>query len=122
MHEFSVMDSLMTLLFESAKANNIARITRVRLVVGHLRGLDTRQLEGCFEILAENTVADGAVLDIQSVAPEGDCRDCGTHFTIPNYTLLCPECGGGHIDITRGRELHLASFDGARKPEDAPAE
>ena len=116
MHEFSVMDSLMRLILEHAKAGGIARVTRVRMVVGRLRGLDLRQLRGCFEILAEDTVAEGAELDIESVTPAGRCRDCGEEFDIPDYTLRCPHCGGGQIDITRGRELHLASFDGTREP------
>lgn len=116
MHEFSVMDSLMTLLAERASANGIARITRVRLVVGRLRGLDLRQLRGCFEILAENTKAEGAILDIASVVPEGLCQSCGTRFAIPDFTLRCPQCGGGRVEIVKGRELHLENFEGTREP------
>ncbi|PTW62843.1 hydrogenase-3 nickel incorporation protein HypA [Breoghania corrubedonensis] len=115
MHEFSVMDSLMKLLVEHADASGITRVTRVRLVVGRLRGLDLRQLRGCFEILVEDTLAKDAVLDIESVPPAGHCRTCGADFAIPDYTLHCPHCGGGEVDITKGRELHMASFDGIRE-------
>lgn len=113
------MDSLMALLTERARQSGIRRVTRVRLVVGRLRGLDLRQLEGCFEILAENTAAEGAVLDIESVTPAGHCQTCGEDFEIPNYSLRCPACGGGQVEITRGRELHMKSFDGSRTPEES---
>ena len=52
MHEMSVAHGLLSILQAQAEAHGIARVSRVRLKIGRLRGLDARQLRLAFEALA----------------------------------------------------------------------
>jgi hydrogenase nickel incorporation protein HypA/HybF len=122
MHETAIVEGLMRILAEKAREHGIDRIVRVRLKVGRLRGLDVRQIRGCFEIFAEQTAAEGARLDIEEVAVEARCRACGKVYEVPRFRLACPVCGGEDADIVKGRELEISSFDGHRAGEDAPGD
>ncbi|MGO9422460.1 hydrogenase maturation nickel metallochaperone HypA [Roseiarcus sp.] len=114
MHEMTVAHGLLTILEERAKAHGIARITRIRLKIGRLRGLETRQLRAAFEVLAEGAIAEGAPLDIEEVAARARCNACGTEWGLPDYRFECPKCQSADAEILAGRELHIESFDGER--------
>jgi len=112
MHETAVVDGLMRILTTKAREHGIERIAVVRLKIGRLRGLDSRQIRGCFEVFSEGTAADGARLDIDEVAIEARCRSCGSIYPVPRFEFACPACNSRDADVLKGRELHIESFDG----------
>ena len=114
MHEMTVALGLLTILKERASANGITRISTVRLKVGRLRGLESRQLRAAFEVVSEGSVAGGAALEIDDVAAEARCRACGTVWRLAGYRLECPKCQSADAEILAGRELYIESFDGER--------
>jgi hydrogenase nickel incorporation protein HypA/HybF len=120
MHETAVVEGLMRILTAKALEHGIARIVSVRLRVGRLRGLDARQIRGCFEIFAQATAAEGARLDIEEVGIQACCRACGQVYEVPRFQFECPGCGSGEADVLKGRELEIESFDGQRAGGNAP--
>ena len=70
MHEMSVAHGLLTIIEARAREHGIVRVTRARLKIGRLRGLDARQLRLAFEALAEGGIAAGAELEIEEIAPK----------------------------------------------------
>jgi hydrogenase nickel incorporation protein HypA/HybF len=122
MHETAVVEGLMRILNEKAREHGIARIVSVRLKIGRLRGLDARQIRGCFEILAEETAAQGARLEIEEVAVEARCQACGASYEVQRFRFACPACGSGAADVLKGRELEIESFDGHRAGGCAPGD
>jgi hydrogenase nickel incorporation protein HypA/HybF len=114
MHETAVVEGLMRILTAKAREHGVERIAVVRLKIGRLRGLDSRQIRGCFEVFSEGTLADGARLDIEEVAVEARCRSCGSIYGVPRFQFACPACGSGEADVLKGRELHIESFDARR--------
>jgi hydrogenase nickel incorporation protein HypA/HybF len=114
MHEMSVAQGLLSILQAQAEAHGIARVSRVRLKIGRLRGLDARQLRLAFEALAEGGLADGAELDVDEIAARARCRACGAVWRAADYRFDCPECAAADAEILEGRELYIESFDGER--------
>ena len=110
----TVAHGLLTILEERAKAHGIARITRIRLKIGRLRGIETRQLAAAFEVLAEGSIAQGAPLDVEEVATRARCNACGTESRLAGYRVECPNCQSADAEILAGRELFIESFDGER--------
>lgn len=114
MHETAVVQGLMRILKQTARANGVKRVVSVKLKIGRLRGLDSRQIRAGFEMFAEGTLAEGARLDIDEVEVEARCKACGTAFTVERYQFQCPACGSADADVTAGRELHIESFEAAK--------
>lgn len=122
MHETAVVTGLLGILSRQAEEHGITRITEVRLKVGRLRGLDSRQLRAAFETFAEGSLAEGARLDIDEVAITACCRGCGTEFTVEGWRFVCPTCEGTDAETVTGRELYVENFDGLRGPAGDAAE
>ena len=114
MHEMSVAHGLLSILQDQAKTHRIARISRVRVKVGRLRGIDARQLRLAFEALAEDSLAAGAALDVEEIVAQARCRACGAVWRAADYRFDCPECALSDSEILAGRELYIESFDGER--------
>jgi hydrogenase nickel incorporation protein HypA/HybF len=114
MHEMSVAHGLLSILQAQAKEHGIARISRVCVKVGRLRGLDARQLRLAFEALAEDSLAAGAELDVEEIVAQARCRACGAVWRVADYRFDCPECALSDSEILAGRELYIESFDGER--------
>jgi len=118
MHEMTVAYGLLSILQDQAKAHGIARIARVRVKVGRLRGIDSRQLRLAFEALAEGGLADGAALAVEEIAAQARCRACGAVWQAADFRFDCPKCASADAEILGGRELFIESFDGERPKSD----
>ena len=68
MHEVSLMYSLLEMLEESAAANQVSKIKRVRLVIGQWHGALPEALAFAFAQLRQGTLCDGAQLEIQEAS------------------------------------------------------
>ncbi len=111
MHESAVAESLIRILAEEAARHGAARITRVRLQVGALAGVEPRTLSACFELFAEGTAAEGARLDFETIPVLGRCRACGAETELRRRGFACPACGADGLELSGGRGLTVAAID-----------
>jgi len=118
MHEATIVAGLMRILETQAQAHGVERIGRVTLKIGRLRAVEPEQLRLCFEMFAEDTLADGAQLVIDPVAVRAHCKNCQTDFEVERYRFDCPQCGSGEVEVTGGQELYIESFEPAGPGDD----
>ena len=111
MHETAIVSGLMRIVERKAAQHGVDRVRRVKLKVGRLCAVEPQQLQSCFELFAEGTVAEGAELLIETVEVRGRCKTCGVEFPIPRFRFVCPDCGGGEIEVCQGQELYIDSLD-----------
>lgn len=108
MHELSIAEAVLDVALEHAGGR---RVTRVELRVGHLRQVVPDALAFSFELVARGTPAEGAALELEEIAAEGDCRACGARSRLPGFPLQCAACGGLDLEIVRGEELCVESLE-----------
>lgn len=113
MHEATLVAGLMRILETQARQHGVEHIGRVTLRIGKLRAVEPQQLRLCFEMFAEETVADGAELVVISVPVRARCRGCRHEFTVAHYRFDCPRCNGGDVEVIGGQELYIESFEPA---------
>jgi hydrogenase nickel incorporation protein HypA/HybF len=65
MHELGITRNIVAIAQEAARGRRIVRIT---LEVGAQAGVDARAIAFCFDVVAQGTAAQGAVLDIVPLA------------------------------------------------------
>lgn len=108
MHELSLAASVVEIALRHAAGR---RVTRVQLEVGWLRQAVPSALTFSFDLVAQGTVAEGAVLEILSIPAKGACRRCGTVSELRAFPLQCASCGAFDLDIVAGEELLVASLE-----------
>jgi hydrogenase nickel incorporation protein HypA/HybF len=111
MHEMSVTMSLLDLILEEAGKAGASKITGVNIVLGEMTGIIDHYVQANFELLSQNTPAEGAKLSFQNIPRQVRCRHCAHLFQPAELEWACPRCQSVDIEITGGRELYVESIE-----------
>ncbi len=111
MHELSIVQAMVEEACEAATREGGSRVTRLTARIGALAGVAAESLLFSFDLAAEGTLCEGAVLEIEEIPVSIFCRDCNAAQTLQKdyFALCCPLCGAA-ARIISGRELELASL------------
>jgi|SRR5208283_4285220 len=112
MHELALSQSIVDLVVEYARKEGVRAVTRVVVEVGVAAGVEPDALRFCFDIVAADSLAQGAELAIETTTLQVRCRDCECEFEPARLVSSCPHCGSYAPRLLRGRELRVKSFDG----------
>ena len=117
MHEVSIAQAVLAEVTASAAIHDVERVGRITLRIGRLAGVVEAALRFGFEVVAENTLAEGAELVVENEpavawCPAGEhaLELDDVHFFCDEHQVVCPE-------LLSGRQLEIVSYD----PVPAPA-
>ncbi len=108
MHELSIADAVVRIARRQARGR---RVTKVSLVVGHLRQVVPSALEFAFELVAAGTEVEGAELELQHVPAAVRCRRCSAEGELREFPAACDACGAVDVDVVGGDELVVESLE-----------
>ena len=111
MHEMGIAQNILEIAIDAARKEGASKITRINVAAGELRGIVPLQLTFCFGIVAKDTMASGAYLDVEEVPISGHCNNCNTDFSVEEYEYVCPKCGSPDIVLTGGTELRIKDIE-----------
>ena len=111
MHEAGLMQNVLEMSFENAKAHNAARIEAINIRIGLLAGVVPDALEFAFEAMKQGTIAEKARLNVEYAPVVCWCRGCEKEFKPENFSSICPACGKNDIEIRSGLEMNLISIE-----------
>jgi hydrogenase nickel incorporation protein HypA/HybF len=111
MHEYPLTDRIVRIAVETAERQNAKKVTAVSLVIGETSGVIAESVQMYFDMIAQGTLAEGAVLNIRAVKPQMRCPRCNKNFIRPRFSFECPDCGtlGSPTDI--GKEFYVESVE-----------
>ncbi|MGE5405142.1 MAG: hydrogenase maturation nickel metallochaperone HypA [Candidatus Saccharibacteria bacterium] len=113
MHELSLVEGVIDTVRASAIENNIHKVKKVKLVVGKLSMALPESLKFAFEVLCQDELFQGAVLEIEERVIRCRCDGCGHEYDVnDNYSFECPRCTEGRVEIVSGRELYIDYYEG----------
>jgi len=111
MHEMSLMEALADLVEEEARKHRAERVDVVRVAVGVFSHVDPAALRFCFDAVTRGSVSEGAQFDIIEIPGAGWCMDCDKEVAISERFGLCPDCGRGRVQMTRGDDFRLLELE-----------
>ena len=111
MHELSVTESILEIVLRHADQANATRVTQIDLTIGGLSSIVDDSVQFYFDILSQDTMAEGAQLVFHRVPGELRCWDCQATFTLNGRDFTCPECGSGRVQVVGGREFGVESIE-----------
>jgi hydrogenase nickel incorporation protein HypA/HybF len=107
MHELAITEGIVSGVLERMGE---ARISRVIVEVGELCAVVPDAIRFCFELCAQGTSLEGAVLELVIIPGRGKCRTCGTEVPMQNLLAQC-SCGGVQLDLQSGQELRVRAVE-----------
>ncbi len=87
------------------------KVLLVSMRIGRLRQVVLDTLEFYFEIVARDTVCEGAKLEIEDVPARLHCAKCDQEWEIELPAYICPTCGPGAVEVVSGEEFEVESIE-----------
>jgi hydrogenase nickel incorporation protein HypA/HybF len=111
MHELSITESILKIALRHAEQAGAKRITRLNLVIGELSGVVGESVQFYWDMIARDTIAQGAELHFEHVPASLRCLDCSHVFPMDGRSTACPECGAGRVVAAGGDDFRLESIE-----------
>ncbi len=117
MHETGIAVSLLHIVLEESQKYQVNKISRIVLHLGIFNAIETHALQAAFELLAENTAAEGAELFIARIPADASCQTCKHGFQLKTARpTACPQCGATTYTYTGGNCCLIQSIEAYEKP------
>ena len=132
MHELSLAMQIRQTVLKAAAEHEVEAVLEVDIQIGELSLFNREQVEFWLRQLFRDTVAEGADISVEAIAPTVKCEQCGYEGpvevpTIEGFTstqpahrpqpaawfmaaLRCPRCEASGITIERGREVIIKNL------------
>jgi len=91
MHEYSLVQALMSRVEAAAREKNATRVHRLKVSVGELSGVEPELFRSAYEVFRAGTLCQGAELEIVKVAARFACPGCGEELG-RGEVLRCARC------------------------------
>lgn len=112
MHELSIANRLIEIAIEHASEVDAKKICSIGLRVGALSCVHQDALQFSFEMVARQTIAEGATLHINLLPVRVFCPTCDEEVELPGIQRFrCPRCDTPTADIRQGKELDIESIE-----------
>lgn len=111
MHEFSLCQQIIKIIEKFGLSVSFDRILVVYIEVGELVAVEKSALLLAFAVLAKNTKAQGARLEVVEIPGQGVCELCLQSFRLVQRFQYCCECENALLTITQGDELRVSKIE-----------
>ena len=117
MHEMPIAAAIVEQAVEAVAPHRATRIDTIEVEIGRMRQLVPEALQVAFAAVSQDTIAEGARLDITEIDMEAVCRRCEHRFRPEINLYLCPNCHEADVRIVAGNDMILKSIT-AQTPEE----
>ena len=110
MHEVGIAEAFLQAALEVAEAHDRRPVERIHVHLGRLRKIVPEALLFAFDTLTKGTLAQGAALTWEEIAPQVRCSRCDTVFQPEDEQFWpCPICRATtRGEVLAGEDLLLA--------------
>jgi hydrogenase nickel incorporation protein HypA/HybF len=91
MHEYSIVQALLSQVEAEARKHNATVVERIELKIGELAGVEVDLLRTAFETFRDRSICARAQLEIEVVPAQWSCPTCRELFAM-GARLQCPDC------------------------------
>jgi hydrogenase nickel incorporation protein HypA/HybF len=106
-HELGITQQVVEIACENARG---ARVRRIVLEIGKLSAVLPDAVRFCFELCSQDTLAEGAALEIVEPPGLARCRACGGEVELERPFGRCV-CGSADLEWLRGEELRITELE-----------
>ncbi len=111
MHELAVTQSILEIAERHAQTHHVQSITDLYLVLGEWSSIVDDSVQFYWDIISQNTLAEGATLHFRRVPIRLLCLGCDNQYSPNADDLVCPQCGGRNVKVIHGEEFYLEAID-----------
>ena len=112
MHELSITQQILAIAVKHGEKAQAQKITDLHLVIGQLSSVIDDSVQFYWDMIAEDTLCQGAKLHFERIPAVLECRDCCEQYALDDGSLTsCPQCDSISVNVIRGKEFRLDSIE-----------
>ena len=114
MHELAVTESILNIVVKHAAASQAQKVLSISLKIGEFTDLIGDWMQHYFDYLSRDTIADGAVLNIERAPVVFQCKECKISFPVSvrdSGKIGCTQCGSTNVMLISGREFYIQHIE-----------
>ncbi len=111
MHELAVTESILAITLKHAEQAAAQKVTDIYLVIGQLSSIVDDSVQFYWDMISENTLAQGARLHFNRIAARMKCMSCGQEFEMERRLEPCPACQSYSLQVIAGEEFYVDSIE-----------
>jgi len=92
-------------------AQGVQRVERIGVQIGAESGVDPEVITFAFNVLTQDTIANGALLEIEHVPVLCYCAQCQMTFEPRDALHECPNCSCAYAEVRQGHEFGITAVD-----------
>lgn len=112
MHEYSITSSIVNIVEDIRKKNNLKKISKVNFELNPLANIEPDSIRFYYEYMTSDkkTLKD-AQLIFNIVKLEIKCKDCSNLFEREEFIPVCPRCGSSRVNISDADDIKIISVE-----------
>ena len=111
MHEMALCQGMIGLIEDQRGQQDFSVVRRVVVEIGALGHVDPDALAFAFDVVAADSVAADAALEIREIPGRGWCMDCSESIEVQHRGDGCPKCGRFMLIMEQGEEMRLKELE-----------
>ena len=112
MHELPVTRGMLEIALDAAREAEADRVLAIDVVIGELTSFVDDAVQFYFDVVAEDTPAEGADLRFRREAARVTCHECGSVREVePPLRPTCADCGSMALRVDGGRDFYVESIE-----------
>ncbi len=111
MHEMSLAENIVQLIDDAAREQQFTRVKTVWLEIGQLACVEKESLRFCFDVVAQDSIARQARLEIIDIAGQALCMRCHQTVSVASYYEACSDCGNTVLQMIQGAEMRIKELE-----------
>lgn len=111
MHELAVTQGILDIAVAEAEKAGNRKVINIKIKLGVFTGLVPQCIQEYYDLISEDTVAEGAELIFEKIPAVIHCESCGADSTIDRFRLRCPVCNENRVRIVSGKEFYIDSME-----------
>jgi hydrogenase nickel incorporation protein HypA/HybF len=111
MHELAVTQSILNIALRHGEKAGAKHISDIHIVMGELSTNVDDSIQFYWDMIAKDTIAEGAQLHFRRVEAQLQCMVCFNKYRPAPDEFVCPQCGSVGARIISGEEFFVESID-----------
>lgn len=111
MHEMSLCESILQIMEQQAGVQQYSKVKKIWLEIGRLSGVEVEALRFSFDIVAQGSLAENAMLEIVEIPGQAWCLPCSRHIVIEQLYDVCPHCGSRQLQVNQGDQMRIKEME-----------
>ena len=112
MHEYSITNSMVSILEDVAKKNNLKKISKVNIDLNPIANIEPDSINFYYEFMTmDNKLLKGAELIFSTRRLKIECRSCRDVFEKEEFIPECPKCGSSNVKNIDIDDIKIISIE-----------